>query len=157
MTYVISNYLDRHTAFAARSRAECLEDPRWAKRSRLTPPRQIEGSSCSYDFCGQRQMDKETLDFLTQIAPYFDEYKLAEIALNRYKIGDYLGKHRDFDYYRKNVVIALQDGEDGLTIDESEEFVKDKLGQGVCIDGIGPVHSVAPVKEIRYTLIYLYE
>lgn len=157
MTYVISKYLDNKTAAKAREYAESLEEPRWVKRKTLTPPRQVDGSSCSYDFCGHSQMPKHIVEFLKSIAPHFDNHRLAEIALNRYNIGDYLGKHRDFDYYRKNLVIALQDGNDGLTINDNDEFIKDSLGEGVCIDGIGPVHSVAPVNKKRYSLVYLYE
>jgi hypothetical protein len=157
MTYEISNYLDKDTAIKAREVAESLEDPRWIRRSQLTPPRQIEKSSCSYDFCGHRQMPTHVVDFLKSIAPHFDEHRLAEVAINRYNVGDYLGKHRDFDYYRKNLVIALQDSDDGVLIDEDNSFVKDSIGQGICINGIGPVHSVSPVNNKRYSLVYLYE
>ena len=157
MTYVISKYLDSDVASKVREHAENLEDPRWIRRSQLTPPRQVEGSTCAYDFCGHSQMPKHVIDFLKSIAPHFDDHRLAEIAINRYAIGDHLGKHRDFDYYRKNLVISLQDGEDGVYIDEDNKFVKDSIGQGICIEGIGPVHSVAPVNKKRYSLVYLYE
>lgn len=157
MTYVISSYLDKDTALTAKQYAETLEEERWVKRSQLTPPRQVDGSSCSYDFCGHSQMPGHVVDFLKSIAPHFEEHKLAEIAINRYNIGDYLGKHKDFDYYRKNLVIALQDSEDGVLINDENKFIKDSVGQGICIDGIGPVHSVAPVNNKRYSLVYLYE
>ena len=157
MTYVISKYLDKDTADKVREYAETLEDPRWVRRSQLTPPRQVEDSSCAYDFCGHSQMPSYIVDFLKSIAPHFEDHRLAEIAINRYNVGDYLGKHRDFDYYRKNLVISLQDSEDGLLIDDENEFIKDSIGQGICIEGIGPVHSVAPVNNKRYSLVYLYE
>jgi len=157
MTYVISNYLDKLTAMRAKQYVENLEDVRWVRRSKLTPPRQVENSTCAYDFCGHSQMPKHMVEFLKSIAPHFSDHKLAEIAVNRYKVGDYLGKHRDFDYYRKNLVISLQDSEDGVLINESNEFIKNSIGQGICIDGIGPVHSVAPVNNQRYSLVYLYE
>jgi len=157
MTYVISKYLDEETAFRAKKYAEDLEDTRWVRRSQLTPPRQVEDSSCAYDFCGHSQMPKHVVDFFKSIAPQFEEHRLAEIAINRYNVGDHLGKHRDVDYYRKNLVIALQDSDDGVLIEDNNEFVKDSVGQGICIDGIGPVHSVAPVNNKRYSLVYLYE
>jgi hypothetical protein len=157
MTYVISNYLDKDTAVKAREYAESLEEPRWVRRSKLTPPRQVDNSSCAYDFCGHSQMPEHIVKFLKSIAPYFEEHRLAEIAINRYNIGDYLGKHRDFDYYRKNLVISLQDGNDGVAIDDDNQFIQDSIGKGICIDGIGPVHSVAPVNNKRYSLVYLYE
>jgi len=157
MTYVISKYLDKETAAKAREYAEQLEEPRWIRRSSMPTPRQVDGSTCAYDFCGHSQMPKHIIEFYKSIAPFFEDHRLAEIAINRYKIGDYLGKHRDVDYYRKNLVISLQDGDDGLIIDDDNEFIKDSMGQGVCIEGIGPVHSVAPVNNKRYSLVYLYE
>jgi hypothetical protein len=156
MTYVISKYLDKVTALRAKQYAETLEEARWVRRSQLTPPRQVENSSCAYDFCGHSQMPKHMIEFLKSIAPNFEEHRLAEIAINRYNVGDYLGKHRDVDHYRKNLVISLQDSNDGVMI-EDNEFIKDSVGQGICIDGIGPVHSVAPVNNKRYSLVYLYE
>ena len=157
MTYVISKYLDEKTAINVRNIAANLEDQRWIRRNELTPPRQVENSTCAYDFCGHSQMPKHAVDFLKNIAPKFEEHRLAEIAINRYNIGDYLGKHKDFDHYRKNLVISLQDSDNGVYIHDDDTFVKDVIGQGVCIDGIGPVHSVAPVNRKRYSLVYLYE
>jgi hypothetical protein len=157
MTYVISKYLDKVTALRAKQHAESLDEARWVRRSQLTPPRQVENSSCAYDFCGHSQMPQHIVEFLKSIAPYFEEHRLAEIAINRYNIGDHLGKHRDFDYYRKNLVISLQDSDDGVMINDDDKFIQDSVGQGICIDGIGPVHSVAPVNNKRYSLVYLYE
>ena len=157
MTYVISKYLDKETASKAKQYAETLEEPRWIRRSSMNPPRQIENSKCAYDFCGHSQMPKHVIEFYKSIAPHFDNHRLAEIAVNRYQIGDFLGKHRDVDHYRKNLVISLQDSDDGVLIDDENEFIKDSIGQGICIDGIGPVHSVAPVNNKRYSLVYLYE
>src|SRR5210317_936107 len=99
MTYVISKYLDKVTALRAKQYAETLEEARWVRRSQLTPPRQVENSSCAYDFCGHSQMPKHMIEFLKSIAPNFEEHRLAEIAINRYNVGDYLGKHRDVDHY----------------------------------------------------------
>jgi len=157
MTYVISKYLDKVTALRAKQHAESIEDIRWVRRSKLTPPRQIDNSSCAYDFCGHSQMPEHVVEFYKSIAPHFEDHKLAEVAVNRYNVGDYLGKHRDVDYYRKNLVIALQDSDDGVMIDDEQKLIKDSVGQGICIDGIGPVHSVAPVNKQRYSLVYLYE
>ena len=68
-----------------------------------------------------------------------------------------MGPHKDRDVHRKNVVISLQEKGDGLLLDESNEFIEDRLGQGVVITGVGPVHSVPSVKNERYSLIFLYE
>jgi hypothetical protein len=102
-------------------------------------------------------MPKNAKDRLKELAPEYKDYLLAEIAVNRYKPGDYIGKHRDRDFYRRNLVIALQANGDGLQIDNPLEFIEDVAGQGVLIEGVGPVHSVPPVNQTRYCLIYLYE
>jgi len=157
MTYEICNYLDKETSAEVIQKADQLEEARWVKRNQLTPGRQVDNSTCSYDFCGHSQMPSDLVGFLKSIAPAFNNYRLAEIAINRYNVGDHIGKHRDFDYYRKNVVISLQDSNNGVYINETDEFIKDSAGQGVCIEGIGPIHSVSPVDQKRYSLIYLYE
>lgn len=156
-TLEISKILEKDIALNVRSLAESIEEPRWFRRDSMPPSRAIDGASCNYDFCGHKQMSAELKDFLKEIAPTFEDHHLAEIAINRYKQGDFLGKHKDRDYYRKNLVISLQEDGDGLYIDDENKFVEDVIGQGICINGIGPAHSVPEVKHLRYTLIYLYE
>ena len=73
MTYVISNYLDKLTAMRAKQYVENLEDVRWVRRSKLTPPRQVENSTCAYDFCGHSQMPKHMVEFLKSIAYIVEE------------------------------------------------------------------------------------
>lgn len=134
-----------------------IEPARWTRRTALAFPRAIGNSSCRYDFCGQSQMSADIKEQLTSLAPTFDGFPLAEVALNRYNIGDYIGNHRDRDLYRLNLVISLQADGDGLEINSTNEFIEDRAGQGVLITGVGPIHSVPPVKHLRYSLIYLYE
>lgn len=135
-----------------------IEDPRWTRRTKLEPGRAIEDSSCAYDFCNHNMMSKEQKKFFKQLAPRYEDFILAEIAINRYRKGDYIGKHRDRDYYRRNLVVALQENGDGLIInDYDNQFIEDKIGQGVLIEGVGPTHSVPPVKNERFSLVFLYE
>lgn len=134
-----------------------IESSRWVRRNELGPARAIGDATCGYDFCGHNQMPKVLKEKLFDIAPKFNGFTLGEVAINRYNIGDYVGKHRDRDLYRLNLVISLQESGDGLMIDDTDEFIEDKLGQGVLITGVGPTHSVPPVKNIRYSLVYLYE
>lgn len=148
---------DNETASEIRLLAESIDDLRWTTRTMLSAGRGIDGAQCCYDFCGHAQMDVNTKAKLKELAPKFKNFRLAEIALNRYNIGDYLGKHKDRHFYRRNLVIALQENGDGLYVNDAEEFIEDVLGQGVMIEGIGPAHSVPPVKNKRYVLIYLYE
>lgn len=151
------NAFDLATSAELRKIAEAIDPLRWKTRHGLSPGRGIDNATCRYNFCGHAQMDDTTKNMLKKLAPVFDDCKLAEIAINKYQVGDYLGKHKDRHYYRKNIVIALQASGDGLYIDDTGEFIEDKLGQGVIFEGIGPAHSVPPVKNERYVLIYLYE
>lgn len=134
-----------------------IEDPRWVKRLVLQPGRAINDAGCSYDYCNHRQMKSETKELLKSYAPDYEDFFLSEIAINRYNPGDYIGTHKDRHDFRRNIVISLQTGTDGLYIDDTGEFIWDDAGQGVLIEGIGPAHSVPPVKETRYSLIFLYE
>lgn len=134
-----------------------IESARWSHRSALGFPRAIGDATCRYDFCGNSQMSQNLKEKLFDLAPTFEGYTLNEIAINRYNIGDYIGKHKDRDLYRLNLVIALQENGDGIMIDDTGEFIEDKAGQGILIKGVGPVHSVPPVKNVRYSLVYLYE
>ena len=134
-----------------------IEEPRWFTRDAFAPGRGQTGSTCKYDYCNQIHMSKDTVEFLKQYAPEYDNFFFGEVAVNRYNVGDYIGPHRDRDIYRRNIVISLQENGDGLFVDDTEEFIEDKAGQAVIIDGIGPVHSVPKVKNERYSLIFLYE
>jgi len=140
-----------------RLEAEQLEDSRWTRRVNLEPGRSISGSTCQYDFCGHSQMPAGLKQKLKELAPEYRDFPLAEIAINRYRVGDYIGKHKDRDLYRLNLVVALQQQGDGVYIDDEELFIDDRIGQGVLFKGIGPAHSVPTVKSQRYCLIYLYE
>jgi len=134
-----------------------IDAPRWIQRLSLQPGRAVDNAGCSYDYCNHTQMAKETREFLKHRAPRYDDFFLSEIAVNRYNPDDYIGCHRDRHDFRRNVVVSLQTGNDGLYIDDTGEFIKDHAGQGVLIEGIGPAHSVPPVNKTRYSLIFLYE
>jgi len=153
----ISNVFEKHVVRELYNMSLSIDEPRWVRRTKLSYGRGIDGASCEYDFCGHAQMPVEIKNYLKFIAPKFENFKLSEIAINRYKPNGYLGKHKDRHYYRKNLVIALQELKDGLYIDDHNKFIEDIAGQGVIINGIGPAHSVPPVKNLRFTLIYLYE
>jgi hypothetical protein len=153
----LCDILDPSVADEIRTEAERLEDFRWTRRVNLEPGRSISGSTCQYDFCGHAQMPLSLREKLKKLSPKYKDFPLAEIAINRYQVGDYIGKHKDRDFYRLNLVVALQQQGDGVFIDDEELFIEDKIGQGVLFKGIGPSHSVPSVKKLRYCLIYLYE
>lgn len=153
----IEQIFDKEQVVNIVNRIKEIEEPRWHVRDTFGPGRGLPNATCRYDYTNQIYLDKETVDFLKEQAPVYDNYFLNEVAINRYNVGDYMGPHRDRDVHRKNVVISLQENGDGLLLDESNEFIEDKVGQGVAITGIGPVHSVPEVKNERYSLIFLYE
>jgi len=154
---VIYEVFDKDTVESVYKLIESIEEPRWIRRTKLQPGRAINNSTCAYDYCNHMQMKKEMKEQLKEIAPVYEDFKLADLAVNRYKIGDYIGQHKDKHDFRRNLVISLQESGDGLYIDEEDKFVEDKIGQGVLIEGIGPIHSVPPAKKLRYSLVYLYE
>jgi len=133
-----------------------LHPARWLKRDKMEYIR-ADGDdlSCSYSIALNKALGKECLQKLTDMAPEFEGSKLAEVVVNRYEPGDYLPSHKDKTLYTHNLLISLQDGEDGIKIED--KFYPDEIGRAVIFKGIGVTHSVPPVINTRYTLIYLYE
>lgn len=136
--------------------AKYQDNSYWKRRTSLGP-RSINGSDCAYDFMGLSQMPSDLKDYLVQIAPREEGYFLGEVCINRYNVGDYIGTHKDREYYRMNRVISLNANGDGLYIDDEDKFIEDAVGQAVTIKGVGPAHSVPPVKTKRHVFIVLYE
>lgn len=153
----IEQIFDKETVVNIVNKIKEIDESRWHVRDTFGPGRGLLDATCRYDYTNQIYLDKETVDYLKSHAPVYKDYFLNEVAINRYNVGDYMGPHRDRDVHRKNVVISLQEDEDGLLLDESNRFIEDRLGQGVVITGIGPVHSVPKVRNERYSLIFLYE
>ena len=153
----VKQLLDKDDVVKILDKIKEIEEPRWFTRDVFAPGRGQLGSACKYDYCNQIHMKKETVEFLEQYAPKYSDFFFNEVAVNKYNIGDFIGPHRDRDIYRRNIVISLQEDGDGLFVDDTNEFIEDKAGQAVIIDGIGPVHSVPKVKNERYSLIFLYE
>ena len=137
--------------------SELQDDAFWTRRENLGPSRGVDGQECAYDFMGHTFMPGELREYLLEIVPREEGYFLGEICINRYKPGDYIGKHKDRAAYRMNRVIALQENGDGIYIDDEDRFIEDVKGQAVTIQGVGPVHSVPPAKNLRHVLIVLYE
>ena len=132
-----------------------LHPARWVKRTEMQAGRGIDRLDCSYSCVLNAGFGKEYRKRLEQLAPEIEGAKLAEIVVNRYDPGDYIPEHRDRTLYLYNLLIHLQDSEDGIKIEDT--FYPDEIGRAVIFKGVGTVHSVPPVKNTRYTLIYLYE
>lgn len=158
VSYSVSNFLDKDQVNHINELLKDLQDDAyWTRRESLGASRGVNGEECSYDFMGHTFMPTELKEYLLEIAPREDGYFLGEICINRYKPGDYIGKHKDRAAYRMNRVIALQENGDGIYIDDEDRFIEDVEGQAVTIHGVGPVHSVPPAKNLRHVLIVLYE
>lgn len=151
----VTPLFDKKTVDTINTMLREVEESRWTLRNSLPYGRAVNGAGCHYEFLGHSQMPKSFKDYLKSIAPV-NSFPLQEIAINRYKAGDYIGSHRDADLYITNLVIALQENGDGLLIEDTDTFIEDVAGQGVKITGVGPIHSVPPVKSLRHCLIYLY-
>lgn len=132
-----------------------LHPARWIKRIRLQVGRGVNSLDCSYSCVLNEGFGKEYLNRLKEVAPEIEGARLAEVVVNRYDPGDYIPTHWDRTLYLYNMLINLQTGTDGIVI--NDKFHPDEIGRAVIFKGAGTVHSVPLVKELRYTLIYLYE
>lgn len=147
------------------SKAECeylldeikaMHQARWFHRRAINSrPTVIGNTAADYYFCGQRQMPRDLHTYLSEIAPVVEGAKLGEICINRYDVGQYMPEHVDVARYRYNMVIALCESGDGLTIEGV--FSADVAGEGVVFPAYSAPHEVPPATQERYVVIFLYE
>lgn len=126
----------------------------WEHRTSMMAGRAYPGETCDYYWTGNKSMPKDLLQILTDIAPRQDGWELAEVCVNKYYPGNYIGKHKDRAMYPINLIIPLQSGDDGVVVDDV--LYKDNAGQANIFYGVSPAHHVPPVKSKRYLLIFLY-
>ena len=110
---------------------------------------------CSYSVALNETLGKVALEKLKSMAPEFEGSTLAEVVVNKYEPGDFLPEHFDKTSYTHNVLINLQSSEDGIQIEDTH--YPDEEGRAIIFNKLGVRHSVPPVKNLRYTLMYLYE
>lgn len=136
---------------------EKLHPARFLKRTKMDYYRATgEELECSYNVALNAALGKEALKQLTDMAPEFEGSRLAEVVVNKYEPSDYMPDHMDKTTYTHNVLINLQtSNEDGIQIEDTH--YPDEEGRAVIFKKLGVRHSVPPVKNLRYTLIYLYE
>lgn len=137
------------------AKLDALPEPYWVLRDRLGVHRGTGSGECHYWICGDKGLPKTLTQEIRSLAPKLRGFDLAELMVNRYNVGDYIGEHRDRHHYFRNLVIPLQANGDGLFIEDV--WVEDEAGTGFMFEGIGPVHHVPPVKHKRYCVIFLYE
>ena len=131
-----------------------IEDARWVKRVNMHAFRTLAESSCSYHVCLNKAIPTDLYDFLTSRNPCPDQ-SLQEIVINKYYVGDWIPMHRDTHMYRSFVLTPLQSFGDGVEI-EGKMFT-DTKGIGLLFDGTGHKHRVLEVRQLRFTVLYLYE
>lgn len=137
-----------------REKIRALPPHVWFRRTGEMPGRGYPGETCAYWYATHRSMPPEFSKELGELAPKVDGWKLDIICINKYLPGDYIGTHRDRGTHPFNLVIPLQDGEDGMFI--KGELLKDKAGRAGLNAYTGLPHSVPPVKSERYVLIFLF-
>ena len=152
---VLPKFWEPHLCHELVNEIKQLHPARWVKRTQLQVGRGVNSLDCSYSCVLNDGFGKEYLKKIKEMAPEIEGAKLAEVVVNRYDPDDYLPAHWDRTLYLYNMLINLQNGPDGLIIDD--KFYPDEIGRAVVFKGAGTVHAVPPVKESRYTLIYLYE
>lgn len=150
-----SNLLSKELCAQLFEEFENIHPARWVKRTELQVGRGVSNLSCSYSCALNKTLGVDYLQRLAALAPEMPGAKVVEIVVNRYEVGDYIPDHRDRAHYKYNMVIAVQECGDGIQI--LDTFYPDVAGRACIFEGIGPTHSVPPVKHKRYVLIYLYE
>jgi hypothetical protein len=146
------------------SKAECeyliaqldaFHSARWFHRAAINSIPTQGSKEASYDFCGDLQQPAAFNAYLRSLAPKIPGAQLAEACINRYLPGDYMPEHIDIALYRYNMVIALH--ELGDCVSCTGVRYTDVAGAGWIYPAKSEPHSVPPVRNKRYVVIYLYE
>jgi hypothetical protein len=134
-----------------------LHPARWVKKTRMHQLRATtKDNSCRYSMASNKGLGTVLQEKLINLSPRIEKHTVAEVVINRYLPGDFISRHLDrATFYVYNMTIALQTGSDGVEIQGIK--YPDVAGNGVVFKGPGLEHSVPPVSNKRYTLIYLYE
>lgn len=135
---------------------QSLHPARFVKRDKMDYVRATSNDlDCSYNVALNETLGKVALEKLKSLAPEFEGSTLAEVVVNKYEPGDFMPEHIDKTTYTYNVLINLQSSEDGIQIEDTH--YPDEEGRAIIFNKLGVKHSVPPVKNLRYTLMYLYE
>lgn len=132
-----------------------IESARWFRRLKINSIPTQGTTVADYYFLGDKQQPKEFNVYLRALAPKLEGVVLQEACINRYDVGQYMPEHRDITQHRFNMVIALNEDGDGITI--LDDFFPDVQGMATIFPYASKPHSVPPVKHQRYIVIYLYE
>lgn len=144
-----------HTAKVLVDYISALPEGRWYFRAEINSIPTQGSVKSSYWFMGDRQQPKELSEYLFDIAPKIDGLPPVQACINRYLPGDYMPEHIDIGLYRQNMVVALTDTGEGVTV--GGRTIIDEPGVATVYPAKSDPHQVLPVKELRFVLIYLYE
>ncbi len=126
----------------------------WYNRLKINSIPTAGTTEANYYFLGHNQMPSKLRKALWELAPVLPKAILDEVCVNRYDIGHGMPEHIDLAQYQYNMVVALCDDGDGVTI--QGQFHVDNPGQGIIFPRKSSPHAVPPVKHKRYVIIFLY-
>lgn len=146
---------DKELAKVVLSKIESLPESVWFHRDKINSRPTTGDVVANYDFCGDRQQPKEFNKYLRSIAPKIPGAMLEEACINRYLPGGGMPEHIDIALYRHNIVVSLNDLNDGVEIEGV--FYPDVPGRAINFGCKSVPHRVPPVNRTRYVIIYLYQ
>jgi len=136
-------------------RCKALQPFHWVKVDRAMGKQGYAGAWSRYAYVTQDSVPKELADWIWAQAPKNPAWELGRFVVNRYRVGEFIGLHKDRGTHDLNLIIPLQTGEDGVSIEDV--LYPDVVGNGRLHIYNGKPHCVPPVKTERYVVIYLYK
>ena len=126
----------------------------WVPFTFLVPDEDSEEVSIKYAKCVLNTLPPEMLTYILDAAPMYNGTEAHAVVINRYLPGDFILPHVDRGNFCYLITVPLQTGVDGITVDGI--FYQDEVGMGLPLKRKELWHHVSPVKELRYSMLYLY-
>ena len=130
------------------------KDSQWIHQKMVHPAEKQTAVVMSHYKCISSTLPEGFWAWLLNIGPVYSEMKVRNVVIVRYFAGDYIPPHVDFGNFAHLISVPLQTGPDGITV--NNVYYNDEAGMGIYVNRNKDVHSVAPVKELRYSLLFLY-
>lgn len=158
MNYKQVKYFDKELSESLLTDIKNTPECYYVDRGYTIPLRSINKASGRYQSMVNLTIPKDLRKRLLEASPSITDHWLQEIIVNKYNVGDFIPPHYDSHMYRKFIVISLCENGDGLTVIENDKEYTffDKVGYGIEFSGTMDLHEVKPVKNERYTILYLY-
>lgn len=136
-------------------RVRALQPFSWVKVNRPMGKQGYAGETSRYAYVTQSTLPADIIEWIESHAPRNPGWELGRFVVNRYRKGDWIGLHKDQGTHDLNLIIPLQSGPDGVSIDGVVH--PDIVGSGRLHIYNGKAHCVPPVSQERYVVIYLYK